>query len=274
MTYIKTFEAITRQDSGLVGGKGASLAQMYHEGLPVPEGFVITTDAFKDFFGKNIPASAEQEIRQALSDLGCERVAVRSSATAEDSMTASWAGQLDTFLNVTRENVIENVKKCWDSIHSERAKAYADRQKVKDQKVAVIVQKMVASKVSGVIFTVNPVTKNKDEIIIDAIFGLGELLVQGKVTPYNFILDKKTLTIKSMSQGEQDVMLIFKDGETQEILVPEVYKNGELVSTDELRKLAGLALKIESMYKIPQDIEWAKENSSFFIVQARPVTTI
>lgn len=272
---IRTFEQITKQDILLVGGKGASLGIMNNAGIPIPPGFIVTTDVYKNFFNQSISIDVQNEILQAFDNLGVERVAVRSSAVAEDSTTASWAGQLETYLNVTKDKLIESIKKCWVSTHSARAKAYAQKQGLAgNQEIAVVVQKMINSEISGVMFTVNPVTKNKDEIMLEAIYGLGELLVQGQVTPYNYILDKNTLEVKSNIKGEQETMLVYQNGDNKEMPLPTGLQIIEILKIDDLKQLSKLALQIENIYKHPQDIEWAKEKGRFFIVQARPITTI
>jgi len=269
------FEQTTKEDIPLVGGKGASLGIMSHAGIPIPPGFIVTTEVYKNLFNKPFPSNIKNEILQAFDSLGVERVAVRSSAIAEDSTTSSWAGQLETCLNVTKANLIESIKKCWVSIQSERAKAYAQKQGLADnQQTAVVVQKMINSEISGVMFTVNPVTKNKDEIMLEAIYGLGEFLVQGMVTPYNYIINKRTLEVKSKTEGEQAIMLIYQNENNQEIPLPINLQHAEILRTNDIKQLAKLGLQIEDIYKKPQDIEWAKEKEKFFIVQARPITTL
>lgn len=272
---IKTFEQITKEDISLVGGKGASLGIMSHAGIPIPPGFVVTTEVYKDFINQSLPANIQNEILQAFDNLGAERVAVRSSAVAEDSTASSWAGQLETCLNVTRDNLFESIKKCWASMHSERANAYAQKQGItENQQLAVVVQKMINSEISGVIFTVNPITKNGDEIILEAIYGLGELLVQGMVTPYNYVLNKRTEEVKSNTKGEQETMLVYQDGDNKEVPLPTDLQHSEILSINDIKQLAKLALQIEDIYKDPQDIEWAKESNKFYIAQSRPITTI
>lgn len=266
---IKFFSEISKGDVGLVGGKGASLGEMVKANIPVPPGFVITTEAFQ----KKI----DREILQAFHKLNADRVAVRSSATAEDSSFASWAGQLETYLNVNRENLIDKIKECWDSIKSERALSYAAGQNLSEDqlKVAVVVQKMVESKSSGVMFTVNPISQNFHEIMLEAGYGLGELLVQGLITPDNFIIDKTTLEIKSKDIQVQESMLVFKDGKNQETPVPASWKYEAAISDDQVVQLAKLAIKIEDHYQKPQDIEWAIDNQNkIWILQSRPITTL
>lgn len=277
MTYIKTFDRINKNDVVEVGGKGASLGEMFNAGLPVPPGFVITIDAYRNFYNQELPADFKEEIYKAFDDLKTERVAVRSSAIAEDSKTASWAGQLESYLNVNRKGLIANIKRCWNSIKSERALQYAFQQNLPQEKllVAVVVQKMIDSEVSGVMFTLNPIANNRNEIMIEAGYGLGEMIVQGQITPNNFILNKKTLEIKSRDIQTQDKMLVFKDGKNVEVPVPENKKNRQVVSDELIKRLGEIAIKIEKHYGIPQDIEWAIDKAEkIWILQSRPVTTI
>ena len=266
---IKFFNEISKKDVSLVGGKGASLGEMVSAAIPVPSGFVITTRAFQ----KKI----DNEILDAFFKLNAERVAVRSSGVAEDSSQASWAGQLESYLNVDKENLIEKVKKCWESIKSDRALSYAAKQDLSEDqlKVAVVVQKMVESESSGVMFTVNPITKDNNEIMLEAGYGLGEMLVQGLITPDNFLIDKNTLEIKERNIDIQEKMMVFKDGENREVAVAEDKKDKQAISDEMIKELAKMAIKIENHYEVPQDIEWAiDENSKIWILQSRPITTL
>lgn len=256
--FIKNINEISKDDVSLVGGKGASLGEMTQAGIPVPPGFVITTEAFDD---KLLPieskmSQALKEILKAFDSLDAERVAVRSSAVAEDSSQASWAGQLETYLNVSRGNLIDKVRECWNSIKSDRAVAYAADQNLskKQLTVAVVIQKMVDAQAAGVMFTANPVSKEKNEVMIESVWGLGEQLVQGSVTPDNFIVDKETSEIKSK----------------------DLQKESEQSVTDEnIKNLVGLGKKIENHYGSPQDIEWAiDEEGKIWILQSRPITTV
>lgn len=236
------------EDINLVGGKAASLGEMTKIGITVPTGFVITTAA-KGQINK-------EEILKAFDLLNTKKVSVRSSAVAEDSQKASWAGQLETYLNVSREDLISKIKDCWNSIKSERALNYAARQNLSESQLlmAVIVQKMKNSKAAGVMFTANPVTNNKNEIMIESILGLGEVLVQGSVTPDNFIVDKDSLEIKN-----KDLQRISKQS----------------ISDENIKKLTELGKKIEDYYGSPQDIEWAiDEQNKIWILQSRPITTL
>lgn len=274
--FTRKFSEITKNDVPLVGGKGASLGEMTSVGIPVPPGFVITTDTFFAFSDKEIPQNVQEEILKSFDQLGAARVAVRSSAVAEDSSTASWAGQLESYLNTTRENLIENVKKCWDSIKTAGALSYASEQNLPQEKlaVAVVVQKMVDSEQSGVIFTVNPISKNKNEVMIDACLGLGELLVQGMVTPDDFVVDKDILEIRERKINTQQTMMIYQDGKTKEVSVPEDKKSKPVLEDDKIKELVVLAKRIEDHYQFPQDIEFGIKNGEIFILQSRPITTL
>lgn len=249
MSYIKTFDQISKDDVQNVGGKGASLGEMFNARLPVPPGFVIATEAYN----KPLTPALEKEIFNAFEHLKTKKVAVRSSAIAEDSKTSSWAGQLESYLNIAKENLIKNIKKCWSSIKSERALAYANERNLSEEQltVAVVVQKMIDSEVSGVTFTANPITNNLNEIMIESGFGLGELVVGGMITPDNFIVNKKTLKIKN-----------------------KTIQNKSSLSDWQIKKLAKLSLQIEKLFKSPQDIEWALEKNKFYILQSRPITTL
>lgn len=276
MAILLPFNQISKNDVPLVGGKGASLGEMTSAGVPVPPGFVVTTEAFTLYNKQEIPLDIQEQILKAYDELGAERVAVRSSAIAEDSSTASWAGQLESYLNITRSNLIENIRECWKSIKSERALAYAAEQNLPEDKlaVAVVVQKMVDSESAGVMFTVNPITKNTEEIMIDAGFGLGELLVQGMITPDDFVVDKGTLEIKDRNVNTQDNMMVYQNGETIEVEVPGEKKSQPALNDEQIKQLAQLAKKIEDHYQTPQDIEWALENDKLYILQSRPITTL
>ena len=244
--YIKYLNEISKKDVTEVGGKGASLGELTQAGFFVPAGFVIITDAQGNL--------NEEEILKAFDLLNVEKVSVRSSAVAEDSSSASGAGQLETYLNVSRENLIENIKKCWDSIKSERATSYAEEKDLSEDqlRVAVVVQKMVDAKAAGVVFTANPVTNNTNEVMVESVLGLGEKLVQGSVTPDNFIVNKENEGIKSKDlQGEQTI--------PDEII----------------KELVNLGKRIEKHWGIPQDIEWAIDSENkIWILQSRPITTL
>jgi pyruvate,water dikinase len=214
---------------------------MTQAGIPIPEGFVILSAAFDMFlektdlnskidallnkvdvrqpqtveniseqiqtmiFSKQIPENIKTEILRFFKQLDCEFIAVRSSATSEDSASAAWAGQLDSFLNTTEYTLLENVKKCWASLFTPRAIFYRCEKKLNKDKisVAVVIQKMVESEESGIAFSVHPVTQDKNQIIIEAGFGLGEAIVSGSITPDSYVIDKQVFEILDINVNEQ-----------------------------------------------------------------------
>src|SRR3989344_5599238 len=205
-------------------------------------------------------------------------VAVRSSATAEDRPEASFAGQMETYLNVKSvDSVISAVQNCWASLFTARAIYYRTKNNFPHEKVliAVIVQKMVDSTSSGVMFTVNPATNNTTEIMIEAAFGLGEVVVGGQITPDTYIVDKETLKLKSKKIATQPYALLrgYKDGNRKEIL-PEEKGSQQKITDGIILQLAEFGKKIEGHYGAPQDIEWATEKNKVYIVQSRAVTTL
>jgi len=203
-------------------------------------------------------------------------VAVRSSATAEDSKIDSWAGELETYLNTTKENLIENIKKCWSSLYTPRAIFYRFQRKLNHTpvSVAVVVQKMVQSDVSGVCFTVHPVTKDKNQMVIEAVWGLGEILVSGQITPDTYVIEKDTLNILDKNINLQEKMIVRSKVGNKLVSVPQAKQSKQKLSKEQIRKLSRICLKIENHYQYPQDIEWALENRKFYILQTRPITSL
>jgi pyruvate,water dikinase len=204
-------------------------------------------------------------------------VAVRSSATAEDLPDASFAGQQETFLNVRGEaNLLVSTRECWSSLFTARAIFYREQNKIDHQqvKISVIIQKMIQSDVSGVMFSIDPVTNDKDRIVIESVWGLGELIVQGSVVPDKYVVQKDTFSILSKEISDQSVQLVKKGNITKEVDVPKKKRDLQKISDIEIIKLAKLADNLQKHYYFPQDIEWAKEGNELYIVQTRPVTTI
>lgn len=304
---IKFFKDIREMDR--VGGKGASLSKMYQSEFNVPNGYVIMADVFDRFLNENnvkekiqeiinkcktndekdienkskeitqiiskcyISDTIKKEIMESYKKLNCKYVAVRSSATSEDGKNHAWAGQLETFLNVNETNIIESIKKCWSSIFSPRAIFYRIKNNdTSDITVAVIVQKMLQSDVSGVAFSINPTNNNLDEIVIESVLGLGEAIVSGKVTPDNYIISKKDNRLINKEIRCQKTKLV-KENEINKWL--EV-KDGNLQKLDDkiILELSDLVKKIENFYGFPVDIEYGIENGKIYILQCRPITTI
>jgi pyruvate,water dikinase len=202
-------------------------------------------------------------------------VAVRSSATAEDSSVASWAGELETYLNVTEKNLIASVKKCWSSLFTPRAIFYRFEKKMHKQKVsvAVVVQKMVQSEISGIAFTVHPVTKDKNQMVVEAGFGLGEAIVGGMVTPDTYVVHKNDFSILDINVSEQTFAIVkTKLGNRNKKLGNSGGK--QKLTGKQIVEIAKICKNIEKHYSKPQDIEWAFEKGKFYITQSRPITTL
>lgn len=211
-------------------------------------------------------------------------VAVRSSATAEDSKVASWAGELESYLGVDRKQVVETVKKCWSSLFTPRAIFYRIEKKLhgKVVSVAVAVQKMIESEVAGVVFTVHPVTRDKNQMVIEAGWGLGESVVSGQVTPDTYVVDKLKIKNKKLKTGaildininEQRTKIIRVGAKTKTVKVPKNIAGKQCLSNEKVLELAKICQKIENHYGFPCDIEWALEKGKLYIVQSRPITTL
>lgn len=259
-------------DVALSGGKGASLASMTQNGLPVPPGFVITSTAFaaavdaerlldclkaQDLEGARAEVARTEPPRdliQAAYDRLSQgaSVAVRSSACAEDGADASYAGQQETYLFVeTLDEVMEKVVECWLSFFSERALFYREHKgDLDDIAMAVVVQQMVDADKAGVMFTVDPVNGRKDRVVIEAARGIGENVVSGEVTPDYYTLDRQGTLKRSRVVDEQ------------------------VLSASELAALTQMGLQLAELNGCPQDIEWAYDSTGLYMLQSRPVTTL
>ncbi|GAA2202958.1 PEP/pyruvate-binding domain-containing protein [Sinomonas flava] len=271
--------SVRAADVSVAGGKGANLGELIDAGLPVPPGFVVTTGAYRAHAARaglephaaaSHPASARQiltsvpldaatahAVTAALTELGPEGtpVAVRSSATAEDLPGAAFAGQQDTFLNVSgTDAVLDAVRRCWASLWTDRAADYRQRQGIDPAEVAiaVVVQRMVDPEAAGVLFTADPLSGRRDELVVDAAPGLGEAVVSGEVTPEHLVLGRDG-AVRERTQGQ----------------------SGEQVVPDAAaRELAQLAVRAEQHFGVPQDVEWALANGRIVLLQARPMTAL
>ncbi len=205
-------------------------------------------------------------------------VAVRTSATAEDMPDNSFAGMGTTLLNIKGEaNLLNAVRECWASLFTARSIYYRVTNKIPHEKVkiSVVVQKMIQSEVSGVMFSIDPVKNDKDRIVIESVWGLGEMIVQGSVVPDTYIVQKETFSILSKEISDQNVQLVkVKSGENKEVDVPNKLKGVQKISDKEIVELAKLADRLQKHYYFPQDSEWAKEKSKLYLIQTRPVTTV
>ncbi len=311
--HTKNFKQLSYKDIGLAGGKGASLGEMSGAKLPVPPGFVVLVSAFDRFLEETdldvdiaailkkvnykdinsvdkasnvirdlihdraIPADIKKEILSEFKKLKAKFVAVRSSATAEDSSVASWAGELETYLDTTKKDLLENVKKCWSSLFTPRAIFYRYERKLLKTKVsvAVVVQYMVESEVSGIAFTVHPVTQDKNQMIIEAGWGLGEAIVSGQITPDAYVIDKQNFSIMDINIATQKMMIIRKtSGGVKHTFAPKAKQKKQKLNDRQIIELAKICTNIEKHYKKPQDIEWALAKGKFYITQSRPITTL
>ncbi|HWJ53337.1 MAG TPA: PEP/pyruvate-binding domain-containing protein, partial [Propionibacteriaceae bacterium] len=269
-------------DLDLAGGKGANLGELVAAGFPVPDGFVVSTAAYDSaveqgglrslitertgddgaairaaFERSTVPDAVAAAITEAYADLGGGPVAVRSSATAEDLAGAAFAGQQDSYLNVIgTAAVVDAVRRCWASLWSDRAIAYRRHQRIDDDpRMAVVVQRMVDAEAAGVMFTANPVTGARDEVVVDAARGLGEAVVSGLVTPEHYRLDSRGRVMEH-TLGRTEVV--------RHTLLPE----------PALTELATLGRAVAEHFGRPQDIEWAYVGGRIWLVQARPMTAL
>ncbi|HFZ9812158.1 TPA: PEP/pyruvate-binding domain-containing protein [Streptococcus agalactiae] len=309
---ILDFNEIKKEDVLVAGGKGANLGEMTSAKINVPSGFVITADAYRDFLKVNgidiliengikksvdderkllneaehfrgkiksgkFPERLENAIREKYFNLGNNtRVAVRSSATAEDLPDASFAGQQETYLNVQGiESVLNAVRNCYASLWGNRAVSYRFHQGYDQTSVsiAVVIQEMIESEKSGVLFTVNPVNKKENEMQINASFGLGESVVSGRVTADSYIIDKSGNIIE-VNIGSKETQIIYGDKETVEVSVNSDKRKTRALNDREILELMKCGLEIEKHYGMPMDIEWAIKNDIVYILQARAITTL
>lgn len=313
-SYVLGFQDIDKTKLMLVGGKGANLGELSKiKGIHVPDGFCISTEAFKRIIGETpsinqlldqlallkvedrdkigelsgeirrviegiaIPQDIHEEITSFLSRLDEQNAyAVRSSATAEDLPTASFAGQQDTYLNIIgKEAILHHISKCWASLFTERAITYRIQNGFDHRKVylSVVVQKMVFPQAAGILFTADPITSHRKVLSIDASFGLGEALVAGLVNADVYkvrdgkIIDKKISTKKLAIYAS-------KDGGTQEQEIEPEQQNSQTLTDEQILQLEHMGRKIEAHFGSPQDIEWCLVDDTFYIVQSRPITTL
>lgn len=297
---------------------------------PVPPGFVVLAGAFDRFLAETdldveiaaelkkvkikdmnsverastkihgfildaeFPKNLSKEILSKFAKLKTPLVAVRSSATTEDSSTASWAGELESYLNTNENKLLMNVKKCWASLFTPRAITYRLEKKL-DKKaisVAVVVQAMIQSEISGITFTVHPVTEDRNQMVIEAGWGLGEAIVGGRITPDTYIVKKSQITkhkaqtnhksqntkpkqiILDKNISAQKMMIVGGSRGTIKRVVLKSRQNIQKLTDKQIIELAGICRKIEIHYGKPQDIEWAFASGKFYIVQSRPITTL
>ncbi len=314
LPYTLAFQDIDKTTFTLTGGKGANLGELARlPDIRVPDGFCVTTEAFKHVID-GVPAihplldqldnlnvgdqgaimtlsagirrhieaapipdyirtAIDHHLRQAPAQ---QAYAVRSSATAEDLPTASFAGQQDTYLNIIgREAILTHIQKCWASLFTDRAIVYRMQQRFDHRTIqlAVVVQHMVFPQASGILFTADPVTGNRRTVSIDAGFGLGEALVSGLVNADTYKIRNGVITEKTIP-AKKKVMEATPAGGTQERELPSGHQQQQVLNDDQIRQLAQIGRQVESHFGCPQDIEWCLADGVFYLVQSRPVTTL
>jgi len=311
---IRWLDNITKSDVAIAGGKGANLGELTKAGLPVPPGFVVTAPAYleavdlagvradlrdraaaadtvdeaaldalvadlRDLVRKaGLPDALRHDVLEAYHRLGsAEFVAVRSSATAEDSASTSFAGMNETFTNVHGDDqLLERIVDCWASLFGARVMAYRATQHITDEPaIAVVVQRMVDSECAGVMFTVDPSTGDTSRIVIEGAFGLGEVVVGGQVEVDTYVVAKEGPTIVDRRIGAKKFLIARgPDGRDQRVELDPEAATHRVLRDDQILDLARLAQRVEAHYGTPQDTEWAIENGNIFFVQSRPITTL
>ncbi len=311
MTLILPFDSEQAVELANSGGKGANLARLAQAGFPVPPGFIVATQAYCDFVAANrldgaihaalsfsepdaeqletasakiralfaggaLPEALRQSLREAYRRLGGGPVAVRSSATAEDLPEMSFAGQQDTYLNILGEEALfAAVVNCWSSLWTARAVGYRMHNHVPQQSIslAVAVQAMVESQVSGVLFSANPLTGRRNQTVIDAAFGLGEALVSGQVEPDHYLMDSAAKQILEKTLGAKALSIHARDGGGTR-RHEQSRKQEQALTDDQILALSDLGRRVADFYGQPQDIEWAWADGRFYLLQSRPVTSL
>ncbi len=313
-SFVLGFQDIDKSKLPIAGGKGANLGELTRiEGIQVPDGFCISTEAFKKIIGESpsvkksldqlsllkvedrhkigevsseirrviegirIPQNIDNEITRHLEQLGENNAyAIRSSATAEDLPTASFAGQQDTYLNIIgKGSILKHISKCWASLFTERAVIYRIQNNFDHRKVqlSVVVQNMVFPQAAGIMFTADPVSSNRKVLSIDASFGLGEAMVSGLVNPDIYKVRDGKLIDKKISTKRLAIYAI-KDGGTKEQEIEPERQNKQVLTDEQILQLEQLGRKIEEHFGSPQDVEWCLADDEFYILQSRPITTL
>ena len=300
-------------DGALAGGKGANLGELLRARLPVPPGFVVTTDAYRHFVAANslqpqierlaqasppedltaltgaanaigalfaraiMPPEVATAIREAYATLRGPPVAVRSSATAEDLPGASFAGQMETYLNVRgAEALLAAVCRCWASLWTARAISYRAKQGIAPAAVslAVVVQELLAADAAGVLFTANPVNGRRDQTVIDGCWGLGEVLVSGQVTPDHWVVSARTGAVLEVHVARKEVMTARQETGTVTQPVPPALREKPVLDEAQVAALTDRGRRVAAHYGSPQDVEWALAQGRLYLVQARPITSL
>jgi pyruvate, water dikinase len=307
------FEELTKDDTPIAGGKGANLGELTRAGLPVPGGFVVSAGAYlqamdeagirdllrervqavdvgdpaalRDLAGElqsavrksGVPPGLKEVVLAAYHRLGDgTRVAVRSSATAEDTADTSFAGMNETFTNVEGDDaLLERIIDCWASAYGQRVIAYRATQGLTaEPEIAVVVQRMVDAERSGVLFTADPASGDRSRTVIEAAFGLGEVVVGGQVQPDTYVLDKEGPRLLQVQVGRKSHKVTRVDGEQRRVDLPADEQARRVLSDEDTLALTELGRQVEEHYGVPQDIEWAIADGRYYLLQARPITTL
>ena len=308
MSMVKFLNEINEPKVSELGGKGYSLAVIINNGFNVPKGFVITSEVFFKFLRFNnlmgiienlsseinennfqekskeiknlilsekMPEGISSEIKKSLNKLNIQYLSIRSSAISEDSLKASFAGLYDTFLNIKEDLnlVLENVKKCWASIFNERAVIYKIKKKMLHlEGMAVIVQEMIPAEISGITFTVHPT--DEKSLLVEASYGIGDMIAGGKVEPDDYTVDRETLEIVEKKIGRKDKMSIVESEKIKVVNVQNEDAVRQVLSGEEIKEITQICFKVEEIFNYPQDIEWCISNNKLWLLQSRAITGV
>lgn len=289
-----------------VGGKGYSLGVLAKNDFDIPKGFIIISKAFFKFLKyngltekvekltseicknnfqektkeiRNLILEGEMledlisEIKSNLNKLNVQYVSVRSSAVSEDTLKSSFAGLHDTFLNIKTDIdlILENIKKCWSSLFNKRAVIYRINKEIPHlEGIAVVIQEMIPAKVSGITFTIHPL--DKKSLVIEVSYGIGNMIVSGKVNPDYYTIDRKSLEIKEKKIRRKGKMSTIKEGEIKVVEVEKRLAEKQVLSENKIKEIAKTCLKVENLFNYPQDIEWCIADSRLWLLQSRAIT--
>ncbi|MDR1767994.1 MAG: phosphoenolpyruvate synthase [Propionibacteriaceae bacterium] len=272
MTNIMWLSDLRAGDAPQVGGKAANLGELMAAGLPTPDGFAVTVEAFKHGMDEALADEIADAYRRLVGD-GDQRVAVRSSALSEDSAQASFAGQQDTILQVEGPGLVEAVEACWASLRGERAQAYREQLRLDaDPAMGVVVQRMVQAVCAGVLFTANPANGHLDQSVVSAAWGLGDAVVSGRVEPDELVVAAGRVVSRKL--GAKGSVIEAGGPTTLTTDVVKTLRNSAVLDDAEALALVGLGEAIQRHFGGPQDIEWAMDADGFHILQARPITAL
>jgi phosphoenolpyruvate synthase/pyruvate phosphate dikinase len=313
MDFLKNLRDIDKDSVSSAGGKGAALGEMIRQGISVPEGFVILSSVFERFLDETnvrfdidailgqidyqeiqsirhaseqissrivkaeIPPEILIDVQRFFKNLNSTYVAVRSSATAEDSSSATWAGQLASYLNVTEDDLFENIKECWASLFTPRALFYRFEQGMTKQyiSVAVVIQRMLESEKSGIAFSTHPMTQDTNMLVIEACFGLGESIVSGQLIPDSYVVQKDSGEIIERDIHAQTRGMYRSVGSGNEWRdIEQSQREAPVLSDLEINGLSATVIEVEKMFGFPCDIEWVLEGGNIYLLQSRPITTL